>query len=229
LDSDDIEPAVGDVPAYGIHDGATLVECSSELAAIFGYDSPYDMVGKPPLQFLDPDHRDQSIIAVMSEGGGPYKSIGLRADGVRFQIEITAHPVQYQGQIARLILIRDLSPQVLVVDDNTVIRNMLCLLFRKLGYRASGVDSVASALSRFRPGAFALVVTDVVMPHAEGTELASQLRVLDPTLPILMMSGSSEEPPKLDKYFRFIRKPFGLEELSAAIAGMAERARAGLV
>src|SRR5215471_15523209 len=111
VDEEGSDPAALDVPAFGIHDGATMVECSPELARMFGYASTGDMIGHPPLQFVDPAHRDQSIIEVMSKGGGPYSSVGLRGDGVRFRIEISAHAIQHNNSEARLVLVRDMSPK----------------------------------------------------------------------------------------------------------------------
>jgi PAS domain S-box-containing protein len=229
LDNSGLEAMAADLPVFGIHDGATMVHSSPELASMFGYSSAEDVVGQSALGLVDPAHRDQLIQAAMSNGGGPCQSVGLRTDGTRFRVELSAYLIQYEGSIARLVLVRDLSPLSLVVDDNIVIRNMMCLLLRQLGYRALAAESVESALKIFRRDVFALVLTDIVMPRSEGTELVSRVRALDPYQPILIMSGTSDHPLKLDEHSRFIRKPFGLEDLAVAIGDLPDRAKAGRV
>jgi CheY-like chemotaxis protein len=220
---------IGDSPAFGIHDGAKMVECSPDLAEMFGHEFPDEMIGREPLSFIDPAHQDQSTKEILGNGGGPYCSVGLRADGVKFRIEVTAHCVRYRGRQARLVLIRDLSPRALVVDDNEVVRNMVSLLFRKLGYRALAADSAEAALHMFRPGVFQVVLSDIVMPGAGGIQLALQLRAADATVPVLLMSGYSEKYVPLDEYTRLLKKPFGIEDLSRELMKLPDRARAGLV
>ena len=221
--------AAGDAPAFGIHDGARIVECSPDLAEMFGYDSPDEAVGKEALHFIDERYRDQSTKEVLASGGGPYASVGLRLDGVRFRIEISAFQVRYRRSECRLFLVRDLSPRALIVDDNNIVRNMTALLFRKLGYSAVTADSAENAVRAFRKGSFAVVLTDVVMPQVDGVELAARLRAMDSTLPILLMSGYSDVQIPLDEYSRLMKKPFGIEDLSRGLASLPERARAGLM
>src|SRR5690242_14762877 len=158
MDSGTVD-TMDEAPAFGMHDGAKILECSPDLAEMFGYDSPEDVVGCSPLEFIDPGCRDQSTEEVLNTGGGPYRSVGLRLDRVKFPIEISGYPVRYRGHNARMILVRDLSPRVLIVDDNDVVRNMTALLFRKLGYRVIRAESAYAALGVFRPEAFAVVLT----------------------------------------------------------------------
>lgn len=219
----------GDAPAFGIHDGAKIVECSPDLAEMFGFDSPDELLGCEPLDFIGEEYRDQAVKAVLASGGGPYCSVGVRADGVKFRIEISAHLIRYRASDCRLFLVRDLSPRALVVDDNNVVRNMTGLLFRKLGYSVVIADSADTALRFFRPGEFAVVLTDIVMPQIDGIELAARLRTADATVPILLMSGYSDARIPLDEHSRLMKKPFGIEDLSRALASLPPRARAGLL
>jgi CheY-like chemotaxis protein len=148
---------------------------------------------------------------------------------VRFRIEISAYLIRYHRSECRLFLVRDLSPRALIVDDNSVVRNMTALLFRKLGYSVVTADSAENAVRVFRKGGFAVVLTDVVMPQVDGVELAARLRAMDSTLPILLMSGYSDVQIPLDEYSRLMKKPFGIEDLSRGLANLPERARAGLM
>jgi DNA-binding NtrC family response regulator len=54
-----------------------------------------------------------------------------------------------------------------------------------------GFHSSSAALQAFRadPGRFDLVITDEAMPDLVGTELAGEIRKLQPAVPIILMSG----------------------------------------
>jgi CheY-like chemotaxis protein len=62
-----------------------------------------------------------------------------------------------------------------------------------------------------------LILTDVVMPHMGGRELADRLRAVVPDIAVLYMSGHAQEPAvcqnMLDGCDFFIEKPFSLEAL----------------
>ncbi len=65
-----------------------------------------------------------------------------------------------------------------------------------------------------------MLIADVAMPGMNGVELASEVRLAWPGLPILFMTRYAEErllPP--DSGERVIRKPFGAAELEAQVTG----------
>jgi two-component system cell cycle sensor histidine kinase/response regulator CckA len=69
-------------------------------------------------------------------------------------------------------------------------------------------------------GRIDLLLTDVMMPHMSGPELADRLVALEPGLKVLYMSG--QEKPELGS-LKFLRKPFSAAELVEAV-----RRRAGV-
>lgn len=218
------------LPAHGVHDGARIVECSPDLAAMFGYTTPQMILGRNLLDFIDPAYHDQSAQQVLSADQElAYPSVGVKANGARFRVEASARLVRYQDKQARLILVRDLSPIALVVDDDCVIANMVCQLLGRLGYRTLAVDSGSAALAEFSAGQLALVTTDIVMPGMNGRELGERMRSLDATQPILYMSGFNEERIDFDAHSHFIGKPFGMAELKRAVEELPPRAREGLI
>ena len=79
------------------------------------------------------------------------------------------------------------------------------------------------ALAEFkrRPDAFDLVVTDNTMPRMNGVELVTELRALNPEVPVLMVSGLAEVIADEELQRLGIRgllcKPHGLDQLDAAI------------
>jgi two-component system cell cycle sensor histidine kinase/response regulator CckA len=85
---------------------------------------------------------------------------------------------------------------VLVVDDAEDIRKMICTMLLQLGYRvleaADGSDALRTLETR--SDSVHLVVTDLMMPQMGGTELAERLSRIRPELPVLFMSGYSDNP-----------------------------------
>jgi CheY-like chemotaxis protein len=81
--------------------------------------------------------------------------------------------------------------RILLVDDEPMVLTSMRLMLEKLGYRVSSCPHPDEALSVFQaaPEAFDAVITDYQMPGKTGLELASDLRVLRPELPIVISSG----------------------------------------
>ncbi len=213
------------LPAHGIHDGARIVESSPDLARMFGYDAAEDVTGYNLLDFIDPAYQDETVRQVLGGEWGVYESVGIKRGGATFPVEVSAQPILYHGSQARLILVRDLSPVALVVDDEALVCNMTAALLRRIGYRTLTADSAEDGLAKFKPDQLALAVTDVLMPEMDGVELGRRLRAADPTLPIVYMSGYMPEGLILDENSRLIRKPFGMAELEETARQLPERAR----
>ena len=62
-----------------------------------------------------------------------------------------------------------------------------------------------------------LMLTDVVMPGQSGVELANQVRKVRPDLPIVLVTGYSDELVKNGVDYPFIAKPFTATELKTVI------------
>ena len=103
---------------------------------------------------------------------------------------------------------------VLVVDDENDILILLKLILETHGYRALLAHGAVDALQLLGQDDLKidLLLTDVVMPGMEGTDLARICRKLRPGLPILFMSGFVDtDAVRLkiwDDGVRFLRKPF---------------------
>ena len=77
------------------------------------------------------------------------------------------------------------------------------------------------ALQLFRPGEFALVFMDLTMPHMDGREAFLQMKIQEPDLKVVLVSGYSEQEAIDSKQglqpAAFIQKPFSLQVLVAAL------------
>ena len=81
------------------------------------------------------------------------------------------------------------KPRILVVDDDDVIRGMLCLSLRQKGFQVTDARDGGEAMRRFTELEFDLVVTDLIMPDKEGIELILEIRALKRPVRILAISG----------------------------------------
>jgi CheY-like chemotaxis protein len=108
---------------------------------------------------------------------------------------------------------------VLVVEDEANVRRLAVRVLDSYGYKVleAGDGSSALQVSGAHEGGIDLLITDVVMPHMNGKELADRLQCDQPLLPVLYMSGYPDRdifgegglPP--DSIF--LPKPFSIEDL----------------
>jgi two-component system cell cycle response regulator CpdR len=80
--------------------------------------------------------------------------------------------------------------RILLVDDEEPLRELVRMMLQLDGHQVTEASNGAEALSLFTMGGFDLVITDFEMPVMEGNELAARIKLLDPSLPILMITGS---------------------------------------
>jgi two-component system NtrC family sensor kinase len=96
------------------------------------------------------------------------------------------------------------SQTILVVDDDSAILKLVKLLLEIEGYPVLMADGAETAMKLFDQSSVALLLTDVVMPHTNGLELADRLLQREPQLRILFMSGSEDA----SRGFGCVAKPF---------------------
>jgi CheY-like chemotaxis protein len=112
---------------------------------------------------------------------------------------------------------------VLIAEDSDVVRRLLHEILRVQGYTLLEARHGAEALqmSREFPGTIDLLVTDMVMPHMSGRELAHHVSPERPGMKILYMSGYTEEAIArdgvLDPGTAFLEKPFTPDSLARKI------------
>jgi two-component system phosphate regulon response regulator OmpR len=120
----------------------------------------------------------------------------------------------------------DDAPHILVVDDDTRIRNLLKQFLTENGFRITVAGNADEARRQLAGLDFDLLILDVMMPGESGVELTKALRALK-TVPILMLTALSETDSRIagleagaDDY---LPKPFDPRELILRINNILRR------
>ena len=114
------------------------------------------------------------------------------------------------------------DPRILLVDDNTVVRDMLVDLVASLGYRADAAASGQEALELFDRGQYSLVLTDLLMPGMSGWDVLAALRQRDAHIPVVIVTGSpvAGDPRAFQPGVAVQKKPVDVTGLDATIKRM---------
>ena len=112
--------------------------------------------------------------------------------------------------------------RILLVDDNTVVRDMLVDLVASLGYRADAAASGEEALELFDRGQYGVVLTDLVMPGMNGWDVLAAVRQRDAHIPIVIVTGSPVvgDPRASQPGVAVLKKPVDVTALDAMIKRM---------
>ncbi len=108
---------------------------------------------------------------------------------------------------------------VLVVDDQASIRELLRLVLLRLGHDVITAADGEEALAVAREHRPALVLSDVAMPGRSGLDLLQDLAA-EPGLrntPVVLTSAATQVDYDEAAVFRFVPKPFRLDELEQAV------------
>lgn len=109
-------------------------------------------------------------------------------------------------------------PHILIVEDETIIRSALRRLLERNQYQVSEAGSVQEAQERFSIPSFDLIVSDLRLPGAPGTELIK----LGQGKPVLIMTSYASLRSAVDSMkmgaVDYIAKPFDHDEMLQAIA-----------
>ena len=126
------------------------------------------------------------------------------------------------------------KPVVLVVDDETSVREVVTLSLEHLGYTPIAFSNPRDALKKFAltPQAFDIIMTDMVMPELSGEELFFELRKFRTDIPVIVISGFTAKK-SLDLVLQqphtyYLAKPFTVEVLSETLNLISQKMRASL-
>jgi response regulator RpfG family c-di-GMP phosphodiesterase len=122
---------------------------------------------------------------------------------------------------------------ILIVDDDTSVRDVIKVLLREEGYACTAVSSAEAALEAAQGTEYSLVISDVRMPGKDGFWLLDRVREAHPDTAVIMLTafGDTEaaveclrngaadyllKPPKVTELIRAIERALGRRRLELA-------------
>lgn len=111
--------------------------------------------------------------------------------------------------------------RILLIDDDSSIRNMLSIVLGKAGYTVLGVDDGFLALDKLKQESFDLVISDIKMPGISGIELLEKIKSINADIPVIMITAyaSTDDAVEAMKLGAedYVTKPFNIDELKIII------------
>lgn len=169
---------------------------------------------------------------VRQTGGGiSVESEPGKGSTFRIYLPLVTAPVDYTKTPAAPVEKSDNFETVLVVEDEQIVRELVCEVLIEQGYNVISAPDGLEALKvadNF-DGTIHLLVTDVIMPHMNGHELAGKLSSLRPEMIVLYVSGYSDndigDHGVLDPRFELLQKPFTPQTLARKIRDVLHEGR----
>ncbi len=106
--------------------------------------------------------------------------------------------------------------RILVVEDDTDSREMLCELLALLDYQVSSAASAEDAETMLKEASFDVLLTDISLPGLSGVELARQAHARQPSLVIIFASGYSNVSGADFPHYSLL-KPYDLAQLQGVL------------
>ena len=162
------------------------------------------------------------VYGITQEAGGHVSLYAEPARGttVRMRLPLAGRPADAPAAASEEPLEGN-GELVLVVEDSGALRDLTRRLLEDAGYRVTAADSGDDALARGADEPPDLLLTDVVMPGMSGRELAEALWARTPGLPVVLMSGYTDDVVLrhglLGAGAAFLEKPFTRAQLLGAV------------
>ena len=120
--------------------------------------------------------------------------------------------------------------RILVVDDEDLIREIICSVLNTAGFECHPVNSGDEALAILKSdGGYAVMVSDVIMNGMDGLTLLSNVRKTHPDLPVVMVTAVHDISVALaairNGAYDYLLKPFEREQLLASVRRAVENRR----
>ncbi|HYE73301.1 MAG TPA: response regulator [Blastocatellia bacterium] len=119
---------------------------------------------------------------------------------------------------------------VLVVDDDSMTRNVIAEILRDEGIKADVADGFQSALSIFAPGKYNAVILDNQLGDGFGTDLCRKMKEVDPDVTTFLFAGASEAV-RLEALAcgvtEVMQKPYDLSKLAYLVKREMRRGQVG--
>jgi CheY-like chemotaxis protein len=112
---------------------------------------------------------------------------------------------------------------ILCVDDEQISLRVRSLVLEKAGHEVIPASSAMEALDILQSRSVDLVLTDLLMPGMSGADLAREVKIQSPNLPVVLFSGVNELPPEQSHADLFVSKLEGPIFLCERVAEILQR------
>ena len=124
-------------------------------------------------------------------------------------------------------------PRVLLAEDDVHLLRLIARLLRSAGVDVETAASPAEALELISALGFDLIVSDLFAPEMSGARIVAAVRLFDPLLPIVIISGDTEAERAIcaigDPALHFVGKPFSNDTLLDLVCGLVGLSRRGQI
>ncbi|MCS7065631.1 MAG: ATP-binding protein, partial [Fimbriimonadales bacterium] len=163
------------------------------------------------------------VHGIVTQANGYIHVYSEEGQGTTFKIYLPRVEQAAQSLIAPAVPTQ-VAPQgqgtILLVEDDESTREAIAQMGRMLGYEVVAVATPQEAIQQFQQagGQFDLLLTDVILPQMRGSQLAEQLKALNPNLKVLYISGYTAnaiaERGELKPGVECLEKPFTMAQLA---------------
>jgi CheY-like chemotaxis protein len=157
-----------------------------------------------------------TVYGIVNQSGGAIETYSEAGQGTTFKIYLpgSTGAAPDVPETSAPSPSRQACESILVVEDDETVRTLVVAMLTALGYTVLRADSPDDALRLCADPAVRidLLLTDMVLPHTDGTAIAQQAALHRPTLKVLFMSGYTEHAVlrrhALNQHTAFLQKPF---------------------
>jgi len=175
-----------------------------------------------------------TVFGIVQQSGGSIWVYSEPGKGTSFKVYFphAEGDMQEPRAVARPVSLRG-SETVLLVEDDEQVRTVARAILRRNGYKvldaSNGGEAMLLCESHARP--IHLLISDVVMPHMSGPELARRLAQVRPDMKVLCMSGYTDDSivrhGVMDSDIAYLQKPITPETLTRKVREVLDGNRQG--
>jgi two-component system cell cycle sensor histidine kinase/response regulator CckA len=167
-----------------------------------------------------------TVYGIVNQAGGAMAIDSVAGAGTTITIDFpaSAKPPEAAPAPPQPVVAPAGRGTVVVVEDEPPVRRLTARILRDAGFQtleAAHGEEALEVLEHADPGELRLLLTDLVMPRMSGRELAERVHADHPALPVLIMSGYTDDV--IARYgaqsgdASFLSKPFSRDSLLAAV------------
>jgi PAS domain S-box-containing protein len=172
-----------------------------------------------------------TVYGIVKQSGGNISVYSEPGKGATFKVYLPVFSESADSGDAKTNMseLRPGRETVLLVEDEEMVRNLSCEILEMNGYRvlAAANGEEACRVCEVHSGEIHLMITDVVMPHMSGREVAERVARTRPEMRVLYMSGYTDDAivshGVLDHKIPFLQKPFTPDSLARKVREVLEQ------